>query len=331
MSIRQRASEIAPAGPRDVAPGTPDVDICVVSFNARDHLRTCLDSVRDQGASQVVVVENASEDGSLEMLRAEFPWVRIIENDRNVGYATAANQAIEATHSPTVLLLNCDTILPPAALPRLDAYRRRHPEAAVIGPRLRSLDGSIQPSCYSEPTPVQLLLEASMLGRIMPRVPVLRRLSVRWWPHDRARRVDWLLGAALLIDRAAFEAAGRFDESFPLYYEEVDLCARLRALGREIHFAPVADVAHVGGGSSVAARDVAMLRWFAGTRIYYRKHYGPVRRLQLEVFMRCLAGARLLRDVLAWPFASPDRRDGLGEMMAVWSGVLLGRHGDPER
>lgn len=329
MSAPAETAPAVPAMPSLDPPGSADSAICVVSYNAREHLRACLESARKQGASQVVVVENASSDGSLEMLRAEFPWVRVIENDSNRGYGVAANQAIDATDSPTVLLLNCDTILSPGALRRLDDYRQRHPEAAVIGPRLRNLDDSIQPSCYPAPTPAHLMLEASMLGKVMPRVPVLRRLSVRWWAHDRPRRVDWLLGAALLIDKTAFEAAGRFDKSFPLYYEEVDLCARLRDLGWEIHFAPLADVVHVGGGSSVAARDAVMLHWVEGTRRYYRKHYGQVRHVQLEAFMRALALARLTRDALLWTRSSPAKRDDLRRMMAVWRAVLRGRDSVP--
>lgn len=329
MSARPDIAPAVRAAPSRNPPGSVDVTICIVSYNAREHLRACLASAREQGARQVVVVENASSDGSLEMLRCEFPWVGVIENDGNRGYGVAANQAVEATDTPAVLLLNCDTILPPNALRRLDEYRGRHPEAAAVGPRLRNVDGSLQATCYPEPTPGHLMLEASMLGKLMPNFPGLRRLSVRWWAHDRPRRVDWLLGAALLIDRAAFEVAGRFDESFPLYYEEVDLCARLRGLGWEIHFAPVADIVHVGGGSSVAARDTAMLRWVEGTRRYYRKHYGSLRRAQLEAFLRALALVRLSRDALLFPVSSPEKRDDLRRMMAVWRAVLLGRDNAP--
>ncbi len=268
------------------------VAACIVSYNSRDHLRRCLAALGGQGLAQLVVVDNASTDGTIEMLGTEFPQVRAILNGRNRGYGPAANQGIRETTTPYALLLNPDTVSEPGTVSQLAAYAKRHPEAAVIGPRIVNPDGTLQPSCYPEPTPLNVLIDSSGLSPLLARLPGAGRLSVRWWDHRRPRRVRWLLGAALLIERETFDRLGGFDEQFPLYYEETDYCARCWAFGREVHFAPFATVAHVGGGSSPDAPDGVWRRWQTGARRYYRKHYGKLRLLQLEVVLRLVGGAR---------------------------------------
>ena len=278
---------------------TGNAAICIVSYNTRELLRACLDAIQHQGARETVVVDNASADGSAEMLQREFPWVRAILNQQNAGYAVAVNQAIRATSAPAAFLLNADTVPAPDALRRLLAYRARHPEAAVIGPRIVNLDGSLQPSCYPEPTPLQLLLDSSGLSRVMPRLPLVRDLSLRWWRHDRPRRVPWLLGAALLIERDVFDSLDGFDERFPLYYEETDFCRRVREAGWQVQFAPVTTVHHAGGASSSGRPKEALRRWEQGVRIYYKKHYGPVRQAQLEATLASIRLARQTRQRLS--------------------------------
>ncbi len=249
--------------------------IVIVSFNCRNALRQCL---RSLPAFPVVVIDNASNDATPAMVRDEFPRVTLITNTGNRGFAVAANQGIRVTTEPFVLLLNPDTVVTTGALQRLvDAM-----EAGIgaCGPRLQNPDSSRQPSCRRFPT----------LWRMG-----LAELGVRGLYHvaNPGRDVDQLLGACLLLRRAALDQVGLLDEQFFLYFEEVDLCLRLKHAGWGIIFVPDATVMHTGGQSSRTARPAALQHRYRSLFAFYRKHYP---RWQLPV----LKGAVQLGAVVRW-------------------------------
>src|SRR3954449_5701176 len=142
------------------------MDVAIVNYNTHEQLRACLMTIPACEAGAVLVVNNASTDGSVEMLRAEYPWVRLIINQANRGYGAALNQAVASCAGEYVLLLNSDTCLAPGALAALSDYLDEHPRVALLGPRLHNLDGTLQASCYPFPTPLHLFLEESTLGRL---------------------------------------------------------------------------------------------------------------------------------------------------------------------
>jgi GT2 family glycosyltransferase len=299
------------------------MDVIIVNHNTRDHLRACLASLEPEWARQVIVVDNASTDGSAEMVEREFSWVALLAASSNPGYGAAANRAITQCRSPYVLLLNSDTRLRPGTLRALPAYFEQHPRVAIVGPRLLNPDGSLQPSCYSFPTPLRVFLEESALHRLVRALPVVRSRYERTWAHDRSRRVDWVLGAALAIRREAFEGVGGFDESFFLYAEEVDLCFRLRAAGWEAHFTPEAAVVHAGGASTGQRRAEMAVQFFRSLVRFYRRHYSAARLFQLIMIMKSIVLLRWLRDAARLRLRpAPADRERIAENVAAWRRIL---------
>jgi GT2 family glycosyltransferase len=201
--------------------------VVIVSFNTREVLERCLESVIAAVPAETVVVDNGSTDGSVDLVRTRFPRVRLIVNDVNLGYGGAANLGIAACSAPAVLLLNSDTLLAPDALGALGAYLAERPRAAVVGPKLVKLDESLQRSAFAYPSVADTLLGESGMHLLVRRVPLLRERFYRTWSHSVSRRVPWVVGAALAIRRSAFEAVGGFDDTYFMYGEEVDLCRRI--------------------------------------------------------------------------------------------------------
>lgn len=301
------------------------VAVAIVNYNTRDHLRECLTTVAAAGTAEVVVVDNGSTDGSADMVRAEFPGVTLHVAHANPGYGGGANRAVARCRAEHVLLLNSDTRLRPGALAALAAYMDEHPRVGVVGPRLLNPDGTLQPSCFPFPTPLAPALQRHPLDGLLALVPALRERRLGTWSHDRARRVPWVLGAAMLLRRAAFEAAGGFDEGFFLYFEEVDLCYRLRAAGWETHFVPATEVTHVGRVSTSQYRPATLAQSCRSAELFYRRHYRGARLAQAVLVLRGTMALRLLRDAARRGLTrDANARRVLDENVAVWRGALRG-------
>jgi len=260
---------------------TPLCDVCLVSWRSREPLRACLRALLDQPqVDRIVVVDNASGDGTAEMVQTEFPRVHLIANDHNAGYAAANNQAIRDTTAPFVLLLNPDTEIQPGAISALLAPFAEDPRIAATAPQLRLPDGTIQHSVRGFPESAPILLEVLGLARLFPRSAAVNRYRLRDWDHNSRRGVDQPMASALMLRRAALDEVGLFDESFPLFFNDVDLCYRLRQAGWRIVFVPEAKVTHRHGHSTRQARARAVVESHRGLMRFYRKHYrGRVGRL----------------------------------------------------
>ena len=148
------------------------IAVCIINYNTRDLLRECLHSVLAQNTDEIVVVDNASTDHSVEMMKAEFPLIPLIALQKNVGYGAASNRGIETCSSEQIVLLNADTRMKPGSLQTLRYYLEDHPEAAIIGPRILNPDGTLQTSCFHFPTPLHIFLYISGLYRSIPRLPI---------------------------------------------------------------------------------------------------------------------------------------------------------------
>jgi len=249
-------------------------DVCIVSWRTRELLRACLrTAVGQPEVAWTVVVDNSSNDGTVEMVRAEFPEVHLIANAVNRGYAAANNQGISAGEAPFVLLLNPDTALMPGALGALLEEMQEDPKLGAVAPQLVLPDGSVERSCRSFPEPAALFCAAVGLSRLFPRSAAFGRYRMTYWDHDSRREVDQPMASALLLRRAALEEIGLFDESIPLYFNDVDLCYRLWQAGRKIVFQPAAKVLHHHGSSTGQARPRAVLESHRSLIRFYRKHY----------------------------------------------------------
>jgi N-acetylglucosaminyl-diphospho-decaprenol L-rhamnosyltransferase len=297
--------------------------VVVVSFNTRDILERCLQSVIAASPVETVVVDNGSSDGSVSVVRTRFPSVRLIESQQNLGYGGAANRGIAACSAPAVLLLNGDTVIAPDALGALGGYLAGRPRVAIVGPKLVNLDGSLQRSIYGHHSAAQTLLLESGMHLIMRHLPLLRERFYPTSSHTEARRVPWVLGAALAIRRSAFEAVGGFDDTYFMYGEEVDLCQRLEREGFETHFAPVTAVVRLGGASSSERWAALRRELLLSRRRYLLRHESPRTAARVLWVLRAAAAARLVRDVILLRVAcDPERRRRLRESVASWKALL---------
>ncbi len=308
------------------------IAIVIVSFNTRELLRQCLASISPADADAIVVIDNGSTDGSQAMVRAQFPNVRLLESATNLGYGGAANVAIAHCATDYVLLLNSDTVLGPHCARALQQYLDRNPQCALAGPRLHNIDGSLQPSCYPEPTALQLFLDESMIGRLAGYISPLRARNLRTWAHDRARAVPWVLGAALAIRREPFMNVLGFDPTFFMYFEECDLCRRLRDQGWRVDFAPVTTIVHIGGASTRQHKAQMQRELIRSTLHYYARHFAPVQRHLYLVLMTPVVMARIVRGLWRVRFAQGqtphnDNAETLAAQMGMLHALWLRRDG----
>lgn len=272
------------------------MDVIIVNYNTCQHLRDCLRAVCGEAPSQVTVVDSASSDGSVEMVRAEFPQVRVLANRENLGYGASVNAAAKDLGAPYFLALNADTKLLPETLRPLRAYLEENPRVAVVGPKLTHMDGRLQRSARRFPGTAAWLVDNHTIGGCFSATPVLRNLLLNAWSYSRPRRVPWVTGAALAVRREAFEEVQGFDESYYMYFEEVDLCWRLMVAGWETHFAPVARVAHVGGASTKQRSSEMAFQYVSSAMRFYQRRYHPVRVALAAGIMRIDLLWQMFRD-----------------------------------
>lgn len=229
------------------------VTAVVVSWNVRDYLRRCLQSLRVAAVEtplEVWVVDNGSSDGSALMVQQEFPEVHLLANGDNRGFAAANNQAMRVSAGTYVLLLNPDAELGVDALAALCRYLDDHPQVAVVGPQLRYADGSVQPSRRRAPRLATGFVESTQVQQRWPRSWLTNRYYITDRSEKEEQPVDWLVGACLLVRRAAIDAVGLLDDGFRLYSEELEWCLRFRRAGWGIVYLPTAQVLHHEGQSS---------------------------------------------------------------------------------
>jgi GT2 family glycosyltransferase len=301
---------------------TTRMDVAIVNFNAREHLRACLASVERDASSDVLVVDVSSSDGSTEMVHSAFPWARLVVC-ANRGYGAAANRALAETSSDYVLLLNSDTVLQRGSIRALCQYLAATRRAGVVGPRLVNPDGSVQPSCYPFLTPVNALLVLTLLNELIGAVPFVRERHLPTSSHEHAGAVPWVKGAALAIRREAFDAVGGFDESYFMYAEDLDLCYRLQGASWEVHFTPAATVVHTGGASTTQQRRTMTGQLFASLVHFYERHYSVLQLIELRVVLASVMTARLVRDRIRLArTADGARRSALEEDIRSWRATL---------
>ena len=294
-----------------------DLSVIIVSWNVRELLQRCLQALVPSSKFQVpcsplnnlergtwnlelIVVDNASSDGSAAMVRQHFPQVRLIANNSNLGFTHANNQGLAASQGRYVLLLNPDTEVVGDAVATLLAFLEAHPDVGVVGPQLRFPDGSIQPSRRRFPTLATAFVESTVLQPLFAGSSLLRRYYVADQPDDVTQDVDWLVGACLLVRREAIEQAGPLDEGFFMYSEELDWCRRLKQAGWRIVYLPAAQVIHYEGKSSeqnLAARDI---RFHSSKVRYFRKHHGAWSAELLRLFLLGTFVWQLAVESLKW-------------------------------
>lgn len=289
------------------------LSVVIVNWNTRELLARCLTALRREIApteadrptptSEVLVVDNASADGSAELVRKQFPDVQLLKNQENLGFARANNQALKMSNSRYVLLLNPDTEVMPGALASLVQFMDNHPEAGAAGARLVDEQGGLQPSCYRAPTLRRELLRLAHLDVVFP----ASGYQMHRWSVDTPRQVDVVQGAALILRRAALDDVGLLDEDYFIYSEEVDLCFRLQQHGWRIFWVPWSVVVHYGGQSTRQVAAAMFLRLYQGKVLYFRKHHGPRAARAYKLILLGAAVARVALTPLALAGRAADR------------------------
>ena len=253
------------------------LSIIIVSWNVKADIFRCLDSIKENRPREefeIIVVDNASTDGSVDTIKSDFPDVKIIANNENVGFSAANNQAIRIAKGQYIFLLNPDTIIYPKSLDTLIIFLNEHPDVGACGPKFLGSDGQAHFSVGYIPTFRALLYGRTFLRSLGIFRRSQKKLTARNFNFEKTTDVDQLSGAALMIRSSVLEEIGLMDESFFMYYEDVDLCLRIRKAGFRIVYVPDSVIMHIGGRSSdqISSRRKIML--YRSLFIYFRKHRG---------------------------------------------------------
>ena len=256
-----------------------DVSIVLVSYNGQDLLRRCLASIYDHTRDlqfEVIVVDNASQDGTPQMVAAEFPQVTLERRSSNAGFARAANQGIGLARGAAFFLLNPDTELIGDLLPPMLAHLRQHPNIGILAPKLLDADDSLQLSCRSFPgLSTALFNRYSLLTRLFPSNRFSARYLMTDFDHDTVADVDWASGACWLLPRRAYEKIGPLDEGYFWSLEDVDYCRRARRAGLGVVYFPRVSVRHHIGGSAATLPSRTIVERHRGMWRYYRSYLRP--------------------------------------------------------
>ena len=262
------------------------LSVIVVSYEVKDTLRACLASLARGGAAghEVIVVDNGSGDGSAAMVRAEFPWARVVEMGANLGFSAAVNAGARIATLPGLFLLNPDTELPDAGLDHAARLLASRPLAAALGFRQVDVNGRFQLAVGLRPSIPAELLRRFVQRRLDRGDTVVAALCDRALASPRV--VAWVAGSSLLVRKAAFERVGGFDEGFFLFFEDIDFCLRLRATGMRIIYDPSLTLMHHRGRSAERAPRLAERAYRESQLRFWRKHGGVVERAVVGIYQR---------------------------------------------
>lgn len=285
-----------------------DLSIIVVSWNVKDLLRACLNSVAEglssgksrELSTEVIVVDNASSDGTVGMLREEFPQIDLIANEQNLGFTQGNNQGIAFSDSRCVLLLNPDTEIVGDALGEMVAYMDAHDSVGALGPQLLDPDGQVQSSRRRFPGLRTAYVESTFLQPRVTGTDILERYYVLDRPDNEIQAVDWVVGACLLMRRKTLEEVGPLDERFFMYSEELDWCYRARKLGWEVIYFPTAQVVHHVGKSSEQVLPVRHIQFQRSKVLFFKKHHGRLRGESLRLFLLATYLWQMIVEGLKW-------------------------------
>lgn len=284
-----------------------DLSIIIVNWNTKKLLVECLDSIYRSPQNieyDIWVVDNASTDGSSELVRERYPEVNLIANEVNIGFARANNLAYQQCTGKNILLLNPDTVVEPHAIEKLIQFLNQKANAGMVGPRLLNPDGTLQVSAFPVPTLSKEFWRLFHLDNFIP----YAKYPIETWDTGSVREVDTLLGACMLIRRETLGESSIFDEEYFIYSEEVDLCTRLKKDGWHLYWLPSSVVIHHGAQSTQQVAEEMFLKLYAGKVLYFRKHHSKVAVFLYKLILLLAAMSRILLTPLAW-VEKPIKRD----------------------
>ncbi|RDC59684.1 hypothetical protein HME9302_00876 [Alteripontixanthobacter maritimus] len=300
------------------SPGQPDLSVLLVNWNTRQMTLECLQSIYDETVRtdfEVIVIDNASKDGSVEAIREQFPQVRLIVETENHGFGRATNIQVKQAQGRKLLLLNTDTVVLDGAIDNLFAFAEGNPEAKIWGGRTLYADKTLNPtSCWAKPTPWSMFAYATGLSAAFPGSALFNPRAYPGWDRDTVRQVDIVTGCLLMIDRDFWKELGGFDPQFFMYGEEADLCLRAAEQGASPMITPDATIIHYDGGSTKpGARKIE--RTFAATQGMAERHFALGSRWTGQAALKLAAAMR----------AVGYRLTGKRDAAKIWSEVWRGR------
>ncbi|MDQ3930328.1 MAG: glycosyltransferase family 2 protein, partial [Chloroflexota bacterium] len=303
----------------------PDLSIVILSWNVRELLAACLRSLPEAAGewwerAEVLVVDNASTDGSAEMVRSDFPDVRLIALPRNFGFSGGNNVGIRAAQGRYVLLLNPDTVALPGSIAALAGYMEAHEASGIVGPRLLNPDGTLQPSRRRFPIPLTALVESTPLQRWLGKLPQVRRFYMLDRPEGETQQVDWVSGAVLMCRRQALEQAGLFDPRYFMFSEEVDLCKRVKDAGWQVVYVPQAEIVHYGGQSTDQAIAARHIDFNTSKARYFRLHEGRTVGKLVRLYLLATYAAQYVSEAAKWLLG--HKRELRAERLKMYREVL---------
>lgn len=261
-----------------------DVSIVIVSYNVSDLLNDCIVSIKKETSCnyEIIVVDNNSIDNSAEMLKNCHPDVRLIQNEMNVGFAKANNQAFKESSGKYILMLNPDTVVLNKAIDKLVQFMGEYPDAGAAGPKVLYPDMSLQPNCHHFPTLVMRFADYAGLRRKYPKSRIFGKEFMTYWSYNEIKEVDWITGCALILRKTALDQIGVLDENYFMYTEETDICYRLNKAKWKVMFYPDAEIIHYWGKSSSISKEQKSvlnptIKYLLDTKYYfYKKNYGYI-------------------------------------------------------
>ena len=286
---------VAP-GKEGIGTDLPAVSVVIVNWNTVDLLRDCLRSIEEQTSvsHEIIVIDNASSDGSVAMVRAEFLKVVLIANKENRGFAAANNQGLLAARGEVLLLLNPDTIILQRAIEKMLSWLKHRPDVGCVGCQVLEGPDIIQQTCFADTTPLNLMFMEFGLVSLMRWFPVFGNPRYTGWDRKSERNVDVVSGMFMLVPRPVMEKVGILDEAFFIYEEEADWCRRIRAAGYSCVFTPEAQIIHLDGGSKSTSqiRSRMYIQLQKSHLIYVKKHHGHLGYVAVKLIY---VGASMLR------------------------------------
>ncbi|MCS6284994.1 MAG: glycosyltransferase family 2 protein [Nitrospira sp.] len=303
-----------------------DLSIAVISYNTRDLLLACLQSVQDRATDvnyEVIVVDNASRDGSVEAVRAGFPHVTVLANTENKGFSKACNQAAAVSSGRFLLLLNSDTVMQRHTLRTMVTCLEQHLDIGAVTCLQRDEQGRVLQSCFPFPS----IRDHVRYSEALP--TVVRRLVGTMSPMDftQSQDVDWANGACLMVRKSLYDRLDGLDERFFMYFEDVDLCRRVQQLGYRVRHVAEGEVVHLLGGSSRTNRHGLNKQWELSRIRYVEKHFEQPRRFLMKGW---IALGVMRKLILVGCSQAADRRQQLEAMRTTLRRVLLG-HDETDR
>lgn len=301
-----------------------DISVIIVSWNAKNYLKECIESLESEVSnydSEIIVVDNASDDGSPELVIEYFPQVKLIRNESNLGFAKANNIGIKYSSGKYLFLINSDIKVIKDCIKILIEYGEQNLHAGIIGPKILTPEGKVQRSCMGFPTLWNSFCRTLALDSLFPKSKVFGGQLLNYWNHDSNRNVDVINGCFWMVRREALNQVGLLDEDFFIYGEDIDWCKRFKTLGWEVVFFPEAKAIHYGGASSANSPTRFFIEMQRANIKYWDKHHNYYAKKVYVFLLLVHHVVRILGNGIKFIFLRKKKNDLYNKIQRNWAAI----------